>query len=73
MFNYSITENIIYGNNNASNVDVKEAADIANALEFIENKEFASAMAINSDADSLTKLLSENKIDLDRLKGYERI
>lgn len=37
LFNYSITENILYGKNDASNSDVKNAAEIANALEFINS------------------------------------
>ncbi len=36
LFNYNITENILYGKSEALNSEVKEAASIANALEFIE-------------------------------------
>jgi len=30
-------------------------------------------MAINSDADSLTKLLGEHKSDLEKIKGVDRV
>lgn len=37
LFNYSIKENILYGNPNATNSQIMQAADIANAREFIES------------------------------------
>ena len=37
LFNYTITENILYGAMNASNSQIKEAAEIANAMEFIDS------------------------------------
>jgi ABC-type multidrug transport system fused ATPase/permease subunit len=37
LFNYSVKENILYGKIKASNEDIKKAAEIANATEFIEN------------------------------------
>ena len=37
LFNYTIKENILYGESNAKDSDIKEAAKIANALEFIES------------------------------------
>lgn len=39
LFNYTISENILYGDMRASNTAVKEAAKAANALEFIEGSE----------------------------------
>ncbi len=36
LFNYTIAENILYGDLSASNSALKEAAAAANALEFIE-------------------------------------
>ena len=36
LFNYNITENILYGKMDATNTEIREAASIANALEFIE-------------------------------------
>lgn len=35
LFNYSIHENILYGKKDASNSEIKKAAETANALEFI--------------------------------------
>lgn len=37
LFNYSIKENILYGKDDARNSEIKEAAEIANAIEFIES------------------------------------
>ncbi len=36
LFNYTISENILYGNSTATDKEIHEAADVANALEFIE-------------------------------------
>jgi ABC-type multidrug transport system fused ATPase/permease subunit len=38
LFNYSVKENILYGKIKASNAEIKNAADIANATEFIESQ-----------------------------------
>ena len=38
LFNYTISENILYGNSHAYNSEVYDAAKVANALEFIENQ-----------------------------------
>lgn len=43
LFNYSIKENILYGKDDSYNSDIKTAADIANATEFIESQELSSA------------------------------
>jgi ABC-type transport system involved in Fe-S cluster assembly fused permease/ATPase subunit len=37
LFNYTIKENILYGNAKAKESDIYESAKIANALEFITN------------------------------------
>lgn len=37
LFNYTITENILYGAMNSSNSQLLEAAEIANAMEFIQS------------------------------------
>ncbi len=39
MFNYSVKENILYGNDKASNSDILQAAKVANAMEFLINKD----------------------------------
>ena len=38
LFNYSIYENILYGDLNASNSEIRQAAQVANALEFIDSQ-----------------------------------
>ena len=43
LFNYTIKENILYGNTKASNLEIKTAVDIANAAEFIESSELDKA------------------------------
>ena len=72
LFNYSITENILYGKDNATNAEIKESAEIANAIEFIENQEFADAMSIGEDAISLEKLLASFKDDIIKSKGIQK-
>lgn len=39
LFNYTIEENILYGNDVATNSEIRDSASIANALEFIETNE----------------------------------
>ena len=56
LFNYTISENILYGNTSALNSEIKEAAEIANALEFIESKDL-----IQSFGDEPEVLLRELK------------
>ena len=43
LFNYTIRENILYGKDNARDSEVREAAKVANALEFIESQELFMA------------------------------
>ena len=43
LFNYTIKENILYGKMEAKNEEIVEACKIANALEFIEDKELSQA------------------------------
>jgi len=38
LFNYSIKENILYGQTSSRNSDLLKAAEVANALEFISDK-----------------------------------
>ena len=56
LFNYTISENILYGSTSALNSEIKEAAEIANALEFIESKDL-----IQSFGDEPEVLLRELK------------
>ena len=39
IFNYSILENVLYGKLNATNEEVHKACELANCMEFIENKD----------------------------------
>ncbi len=59
LFNYSIKENIMYGTVQASNQAIKDAAQIANAIEFIETDELTEAFEDNPA--SLLKALRSNK------------
>lgn len=43
LFNYTVKENILYGNDTATDTEVREAASIANALEFIESDDLLKA------------------------------
>lgn len=63
LFNYSIKENILYGNPNATNSEIKEAAQVANACEFIESQEL-----IDSYDDNANSLLSAMDIHEQELK-----
>ena len=51
LFNYTLRENILYGKLKAKNEEIKEAAKIANASEFIESDELDDAF--DDDAKSL--------------------
>lgn len=44
LFNYSLTENLLYGKQNASNLEIQHSAKIANATEFIEENVVASSI-----------------------------
>ena len=57
LFNYTIKENILYGKINASNQEIIDAAEIANAQEFIEASELSKAF--DDDAGSLIKALDD--------------
>jgi len=43
LFNYTVKENILYGHDTATDTEVREAASIANALEFIESNDLLKA------------------------------
>lgn len=44
LFNYSLSENLLYGKKNATNIEITDAASIANATEFIESTDLSSAI-----------------------------
>lgn len=54
LFNYSVAENILYGDPLAYNTHIREATQIANATEFIESHQIENAFD-----DSAEALLSE--------------
>jgi len=56
LFNYSIKENVLYGNQLASNHEIIKACDIANARVFIESDELENAVE-----DSVKSLLEAMK------------
>lgn len=85
LFNYSVKDNILYGQHKASNQDIHNAAQIANALEFVESADLKNAFEDNAVAlheefvkrDSAMKQVlganyEEFKKDLTKLKDQEQ-
>lgn len=68
LFNYSVKENVIYGNMKASNQQMKEAVDIANAAEFIESQTLEQQFD-----DSASSLLNAYESELFKTKLIEEI
>jgi ABC-type multidrug transport system fused ATPase/permease subunit len=62
LFNYTIRENILYGKSNASDKEVREAAEVANALEFIEANELQ--MVFDDSANVLLNAWMEKKNEI---------
>jgi len=58
LFNYSIMENILYGKETASNMEIENAADIANAIEFIKSNELINTF--EDKADILYQAMIDN-------------
>jgi len=58
LFNYSLLENILYGRLDAGNQEIYAAAEVANALEFIESKELSQAF--DDDAASLKEAMESD-------------
>ncbi|CDW81593.1 abc transporter family protein [Stylonychia lemnae] len=70
LFNYTVLENILYGQDQASNSDIRAAAEVANALEFIESQELSNAL--DDSAESLiTKFKDNQKIIVKELGENE--
>ena len=67
LFNYSIKENILYGKSEAKESEVREAADIANALEFIESQELIDT--VDDNASALLEYFMENRESLEAKLG----
>lgn len=62
LFNYTIRENILYGKSFASDREVREAAEVANALEFIEANELQ--MVFDDSANVLLNAWMEKKNEI---------
>ena len=69
IFNYSILENILYGNLNATNTQVLEASQTANCTEFIEANSFKGVeeqpvellKAMEQKKEAIIELIGETK------------
>ena len=70
LFNYNITENILYGKLDSTNSEVKEAASIANALEFIETQNNNQLM-FEDTAEGMLKELERNAKTIIEKEGVE--
>ena len=62
LFNYTIRENILYGKSNATDKEVREAAEVANALEFIEANDLQ--MVFDDSANVLLNAWMEKKNEI---------
>jgi ABC-type multidrug transport system fused ATPase/permease subunit len=58
LFNYTVKENILYGNTKASNSDIQKASIAANATEFIESKDLENAF--DNNTKSLLSFWTQN-------------
>ena len=70
LFNYTIRENILYGKSFASDMEVREAAEVANALEFIEANELQ--MVFDDSANVLLNAWMEKKNEIVEKVGQEK-
>lgn len=69
IFNYSVLENILYGDLHASNSQVYEAAELANVLEFIEKENNQTA---EETAQGLMNQMQSNKTAICAIIGEEK-
>lgn len=72
IFNYSILENILYGDLDASNHQVYDACQLANALEFIESSKEEIVSFEDDTAKDLKLHMENNKEVLVELIGEEK-
>jgi ABC-type multidrug transport system fused ATPase/permease subunit len=70
LFNYSVKDNILYGNNVATNSLIMKCAEIANVLEFITSDEIRNVF--DDNAESLVNSFKENKDELMKMIGEDR-
>jgi len=69
IFNYSILENVLYGNLNAKNSEILEATKTANCLEFIEAE---ALKGLDDSPRELLKVMEEEKDSLVELIGQAK-
>lgn len=69
LFNYTLLENILYGERDASNQDIMDAIKIANASEFVDEGKFHR---YDYTADSLRKTMEVNKDAIVAKIGLEK-
>lgn len=69
IFNYSIMENVLYGNLTAKNSDIIEACQLANCTEFIEKNQYKGTV---NEPRELKKAMEENKDSFVALIGEEK-
>ncbi len=67
LFNYSVAENILYGNSDAYNSDIREASKIANAIEFVESHLIENAF--DDSAEALINELKRNEYEAIKKMG----
>ena len=67
LFNYTISENVLYGNSNAYNRELSHATGVANAHEFIESQQIANAF--DDSAESLYQEMLRNRDALTKTLG----
>lgn len=70
LFNYTIKENILYGNSNATDTGIRESAVIANAIEFIESQQLNSSY--EDSASVLYNAYVQKKEEIIRAIGEEK-
>lgn len=68
IFNYSILGNVLYGKSSASNSEVLEACQLANCMEFVNNKD---QLAFDDSAQALIKEMETNAVKVKALIGEE--
>lgn len=70
LFNYTIKENILYGNEQATNSQILKCAEAANTMEFIQSDELIQQM--DDNPATLLKLYQDNKEVLEKNLSKER-
>jgi ABC-type multidrug transport system fused ATPase/permease subunit len=71
LFNYTISENVLYGKPDATNSEILKSSEVANAIEFIEKFEELSEDTVES-ASNLIHMLEQNRDEVIRQIGAEK-